>query len=260
MVGQPEQKQTYLTASGFSRTDYFTDKGVFRIDSGKMTRVIGPQQIKALVRPLSEESLDDFTAEIREEQLSNLRLKCIMLTWRKGAPVVPITHMHCYDPTSMALRMAIAEHGYQQTFYNDVIRFGDQYVAKEIQTLHNQTPVAAIHVEQIEHLSDISDTAFAPPTEAEKLPPAATGFAVPLGTTEEHLFRRVPPQLPETAKKMHASGDVAIKFTVNKDGRVTNEEVVSGPSIFRQAALDAVKQWEYRPIVASLAQPPVDSG
>ena len=242
-VSQGKNKHTFTT-TGFSRTDYFTDKGVFRIDSGKFTRMIGPQQNKTLVRPLSEETLDDFTAETREEQPSNLRLKCITLTLRKGAPVVPITHMYCFDPSSLILRTAISEYGLYQTLYNDVIRFGDQYVAKDVQTLHNRTPAVAIHVEQIEALGDISDAVFSPPPDAEKLPPTLTAFAGPTGLPEEHLIRRVQPQLPETAKATHTSGEVAIKFTVDKDGHVTNEEVVSGPSIFRQAALNAIKLWE----------------
>jgi len=213
--------------------------------------MIGPQQIKALVRPLSEETMDDFTAEARDEQIASVHVKCITLTWRKGAPVVPITHMYCFDPSNMVLRAAISEYGLYQTLYNDVVRFGDQYVAKEVRTLQNRTPTVDIHVEQVEALGNVNDATFTPPSEAEKLPPTLTGFAVPTGSPEDHLIRRVQPQFPEIARATHTRGAVEIKFTIDRDGHVTNEEVVSGPSLFRQAAINAIKLWEYRPFVAN---------
>jgi protein TonB len=40
---------------------------------------------------------------------------------------------------------------------------------------------------------------------------------------------------------------VLLSATIGKDGKIQNLQVVSGPAMLRQAALDAVGQWEYRP-------------
>jgi TonB family protein len=249
-VSTKQNKHAFAT-SGFSRTDYFTNEGVFRIETGKMSVLIGPERIKALVRPLSEEKVDDFTSEEREQELGNLPLKCITLTWRKGAPVVPIAHAYCFEPDRLTLRAAVSEYGFFQTLYDGHVRLGDLYLAKQIRVLANQRPVVNIQVEQSETLNDINDADFSPPVDAKKLPPGLTGFGVVTGSTEEHLVRRVPPQYPEIANKENIHGEVAIKFTINKDGHVTNPQVISGPPLLRQAALDAVTQWQYKPFVSN---------
>jgi protein TonB len=40
---------------------------------------------------------------------------------------------------------------------------------------------------------------------------------------------------------------VVIQATISKNGGVGNLRVVSGPAMLRQSALDAVKNWRFRP-------------
>jgi protein TonB len=40
---------------------------------------------------------------------------------------------------------------------------------------------------------------------------------------------------------------VVLEATISKSGSIENLRVVSGPAMLRQAALDAVSQWRYRP-------------
>jgi protein TonB len=40
---------------------------------------------------------------------------------------------------------------------------------------------------------------------------------------------------------------VVLQATISKEGRVANLRVVSGPAMLQQAALDAVKDWRYKP-------------
>ncbi len=120
-VNSKKNKHTFA-GNGFSRTDYFTDQGVFRVETGKDPGIIGPEQIKSLVRPLSEEDFNDFTPEIHDQQLGNLHLKCVVLTWNKDNPVVPISHMYCVDPEHLTLRAALTEYGFYQKWYNSIVR------------------------------------------------------------------------------------------------------------------------------------------
>jgi TonB family protein len=59
--------------------------------------------------------------------------------------------------------------------------------------------------------------------------------------------RTVDPVYPPEAKAMRIQGNVVLSVTVDKSGKVSNLEVLSGPEQLVKAALDAVKQWEYEP-------------
>jgi len=61
------------------------------------------------------------------------------------------------------------------------------------------------------------------------------------------VIRTVRAIYPEIAKKGHMGGKVLLRVIVGKDGKVTNPKVISGPGILRNAALDAVKQWLFKP-------------
>ena len=43
------------------------------------------------------------------------------------------------------------------------------------------------------------------------------------------------------------TGAVQIEATINKEGSVTNLKVLSGDAVFARAAVEAVRQWRYKP-------------
>jgi len=55
------------------------------------------------------------------------------------------------------------------------------------------------------------------------------------------------PVYPIEAKKAGVSGTVVLSATIGTDGIVKDLQVVSGPQMLQQAALDAVRSWRYRP-------------
>ena len=61
------------------------------------------------------------------------------------------------------------------------------------------------------------------------------------------LISKTPPIYPIDAKKAGVSGTVVLRATIGTDGIVKALQVISGPELLRQAALDAVHQWRYRP-------------
>jgi protein TonB len=70
---------------------------------------------------------------------------------------------------------------------------------------------------------------------------------VSAGVAGGNLIRKVRPIYPEIAKAARVSGTVVLAATITRDGFVTNLQVVSGPQMLRQAAIDAVRDWRYRP-------------
>ena len=57
----------------------------------------------------------------------------------------------------------------------------------------------------------------------------------------------VAPVYPAVARAARVSGEVVIEATVDDEGKVAATRVVKSVPLLDQAALDAVKQWEYRP-------------
>jgi len=57
----------------------------------------------------------------------------------------------------------------------------------------------------------------------------------------------VQPIYPAIARSAHVAGAVTIEATIGTDGKVIDAKVVRSIPLLDQAALDAVRQWEYRP-------------
>ncbi len=67
------------------------------------------------------------------------------------------------------------------------------------------------------------------------------------GVTEGLLVHKVQPTYPPLAKQARISGSVVIAALIGKDGSIQNLKVVSGHPMLTSAALDAVRQWKYKP-------------
>lgn len=67
------------------------------------------------------------------------------------------------------------------------------------------------------------------------------------GVAEGLLVNKVEPPYPQMAKIAHVQGDVVLQALISKQGTIENLRAVSGHPILIQAAMDAVKQWKYRP-------------
>ena len=61
------------------------------------------------------------------------------------------------------------------------------------------------------------------------------------------LREKVLPPYPAIAKAAHKEGVVVLQATISTNGTIANLRVISGDMMLRQAALDAVSHWRYRP-------------
>jgi protein TonB len=59
--------------------------------------------------------------------------------------------------------------------------------------------------------------------------------------------KNVPPVYPAVAKSARIGGTVHVEATIGPDGKVADARIVKSVPLLDQAALDAVKQWEYAP-------------
>jgi protein TonB len=61
------------------------------------------------------------------------------------------------------------------------------------------------------------------------------------------LVSRKEPEYPKIAKQTGAKGVVTLNATIGKDGHIKAVKVVSGHPMLQNAAIEAVKQWVYKP-------------
>ncbi|MEO7146103.1 MAG: M56 family metallopeptidase [Bryobacteraceae bacterium] len=62
-----------------------------------------------------------------------------------------------------------------------------------------------------------------------------------------NLIEKIYPVYPPEAKQARVQGTVALSVVINKDGTVANVDLISGDPLLAPTAIDAVKQWIYRP-------------
>jgi len=67
---------------------------------------------------------------------------------------------------------------------------------------------------------------------------------------EENLVKKVAPIYPPLAKQVRIQGKVKVQVVISKTGMVESVNVVSGHPLLVQAAINAVKQWQYKPFLA----------
>jgi protein TonB len=77
--------------------------------------------------------------------------------------------------------------------------------------------------------------------------PALATLRVSQGVSQGLLIKRVQPKYPQSALAVRTQGTVQIEATINKEGTVINPKVLSGDPVLARAALEAVRQWRYKP-------------
>jgi protein TonB len=67
------------------------------------------------------------------------------------------------------------------------------------------------------------------------------------GVTKGLCVHKVEPPYPPLARAARVQGDVVLNAIIDVNGQITNLQLVSGHPMLVPAAIDAVRQWRYRP-------------
>jgi len=109
----------------------------------------------------------------------------------------------------------------------------------------NDKPVTPVVLKKV---TIIPEGQPVPPPGTEVAPPAKK-ITLSSALAQGLLVKKVHPIYPIGAKKAGITGTVTLHAVIDDTGHVTEATVVSGPAPLQQAALDAVKQWEYKPYI-----------
>jgi periplasmic protein TonB len=67
------------------------------------------------------------------------------------------------------------------------------------------------------------------------------------GVSQGLLIRKVNPTYPPLARQARIQGTVILRAVISKDGSIENLQLVSGHPMLAPAAIEAVRQWKYKP-------------
>src|ERR1035441_2307508 len=67
------------------------------------------------------------------------------------------------------------------------------------------------------------------------------------GVSTGLLIKKVTPNYPALAKQARIQGHVLLQAEISKDGTIQNLQLISGHPMLAPAAIEAVKQWRYKP-------------
>ena len=104
---------------------------------------------------------------------------------------------------------------------------------------------------------DLDTTLAAPPPPVVEKAPLPAPVRVGFGVRAPQKLREVNPVYPPIAQSARVQGIVIIEATIGADGRVTNARILRSVPLLDQAAIDAVRQWEFTPTLLNGVPVPV---
>jgi protein TonB len=87
------------------------------------------------------------------------------------------------------------------------------------------------------------------PVAVPRVAPPPQRVRISQGVTEGMLVHKVQPIYPPLARQARIQGTVVLQAIISKTGTIENLHLVGGPPMLVPAAMDAVKQWRYRPYI-----------
>ena len=72
---------------------------------------------------------------------------------------------------------------------------------------------------------------------------------VNVGSLLEFAVQKTNPTYPSTARTLRQTGVVRLEVIVDEDGKVSQVQNLTGPSLLQNAAKDAVKKWKFKPFL-----------
>lgn len=238
----PIKYKRIVTGAKFTYSVYGTENGA--LFSGDQTQQFaGEDDVRrGLLNWLpSPEVIGKSNYSLHKREDGGLKFACLNQIDDSGLAFGPTW---CLDADKLILRISFSADG-SQILHNRIVRFRGCFLTGNMQLNHGGKTALSAHLDSIETTGTVDDAAFLPPASAVLRKTRRISIAG--GVSQGFLIKRVVPDYPFTAKEAGVSGTVVLKAIIGKGGRMERLGVISGPTMLQQAALDAVKQWVYRP-------------
>jgi protein TonB len=89
----------------------------------------------------------------------------------------------------------------------------------------------------------------APGTAASSPAKAAPPIVVPANVTAASIVTQTPPAYPPEARAKLIQGEVLLHAIIDKEGKISEVHILAGDDALAKAAIEAVRQWRYKPML-----------
>lgn len=244
----PRRYKIVYSAGTFSQTAIRTDQGLVLFGSTG-----APPEFLALdnselftpiptALPIVNPSTDKV--ELTHLKTGNVQLDCLNLRFHQTSFGDLSGPSYCLSSNSSILRGVINAGGLSQTLFNQIEFFDGRFVAQSIVNIWNQKKRFEIQVVRLEALKNANSVEETPSAVSLQIPET---FAITAHGGSNILIKKVPPNYPLSAKQNRVQGTVVLRVVIDKAGQLENVQAVSGPEALVLAAIDAVRQWRYKP-------------
>jgi TonB family protein len=234
-----------FSSSSFTQSDFATDRGLYRTGNQNWPSSVEMTVRNQLFEPIPVAlNLSGVAVGTNRRSVAKVKLPCISL---KAEMIYLPAENYCFQADQPILRFTASPSDWNNVSFENVSEFRGHFIAHDIRVTSNGHPHIILHVEEIENLPAANDSDFIPPSDAVRIP--ESGIILPEMSLTSLLLRQIVPVYPTSAKEKHVDGAVVLQVRISKDGRVTDAQAISGPDALRTAAIDAVRQWQYRPFL-----------
>lgn len=244
----PTKFKRSLIGATHTLSDFGTARGTLRSgEELKASAALNDIHL-AMLNPLPADLFVKLS-EIRGEQrnVAGVQCHCVDLFQHQSSGISDAKpgYSYCFDAKNILLQATMAAWDNTQYVLKNSLQFQGRTIPGDIEIWNRGVLVLTAHLENIEVLKEKDTVEFPLPADAVFLSKTIIGSP---DTFKYGVFiKKVMPIYPPTARESGIEGTVVLQGVISKEGRIINLQVISGPQILQQAAIDAVKQWEYRP-------------
>jgi len=239
------QYRVALHGSSVSAEMYGTDHGVFR--AGEQDWPGKPlSSIQTMIeRPIFPERNPEKTVlQNYERSFGKEKVACTASMDRGAQTTAQNSASFCFSPNNAVLFYASTANQRYQTLFQHVADVHGHYLANDMQRFVEGRLWLKIHVEVLEGIGPAGLAALTVPAGAS---PVSVRVEEAGDVTAGHLIKKAFPMYPAAAKLQGVEGTVLLDGVIGKDGHFKTLQVLAGPQMLQQAAIDAVRQWAYTP-------------
>jgi TonB family protein len=248
------QYRIALHSPSISAEEFGTDHGVFRTGEQGWPRKPLSLIPSMIARPIpSPFNPEKIRLENYERTFGGAKVPCTALIYPGWNLAAQDAEGYCFATTNAILLYATERDRPVQTLFQQNALVHGHYFAHDMQLLLEGKPWLKVHIDQLEGLSPTGQQALTVPAGASPVTRYASAAA---DITAGRLVKKEVPVYPLAAKQLGVQGTVILEGVVDTEGHVQQLQVLAGPPMLQQAAIDAAKQWVYTPY--SLAGKPVE--
>jgi TonB family protein len=256
--GTGKEKLVYSFPS-YSATEVHVNGSRFRTPKATYPPTIVSLFVQQILNPLPQGAeIDGSSPQVQRINLRTLPLDCITLAKSPNAATPPplgLVPAWCFGPADNAFRVAFLNSA-QVVVRNSVTPFQQKHIAFDIAITGKGVRGGEAKITTLEQRS-FSDSDFSIdglPQVSDGVPlegPYSNGLVrVSAGVMAGFLLTHVDPQYPQGARIKRVQGTVVLHVQIGIDGHIQDLQVVSAPDAdLAAAAMDAVRQWKYRPYI-----------